>query len=157
MSACFGNESDSDASSSDISLPPTDPSRTVEALVRKNMFFRVDFHATPQSKYQNYFEGSLKRSTEKPLSVVLLSGDSEPKYPGGSPPRLGHPKKQKLFETIGDPLGKGKRPTQRDMPEEGSFRRNSWGAGGESQTFMTPISKGFERGPFGSYFEKFCT
>jgi hypothetical protein len=147
MSACFGKDSDSDASSSDISLPPTDPSRTVEALLRKNMFSRADFQATPQSKCQNIFERSLKQSTKKSSSVVLLSGDSEPEYPDETPPRLGRQEKRKLFETIGDPLGKAKRPAQRGMPEKDSFRRNSCGAGGGSQTFMTPISKSLEGAP----------
>jgi hypothetical protein len=50
MFACFGHNSDSDASSSNISLPPTDPSRTLEALVQKNMFSRPEFLSTPHSK-----------------------------------------------------------------------------------------------------------
>jgi hypothetical protein len=53
MFAYFGHDSNFEASSSDISLSSTDPSRTLEALVQKNMFSRPEFLSTPQSKMQN--------------------------------------------------------------------------------------------------------
>jgi hypothetical protein len=85
------------------------------------MFSQPEFLSTPQSKMKNILETSLKESRRKSPGVVRLSDDSEPEFSDDTPPRVLLPKKCKLFDTIGDPLGKAKRPLQTFIRDDNSF------------------------------------
>ena len=140
MSALFHLDSDSDASSSNISMPAATPSRTFEALAQKNLFLLPDFTRTPENKIPKSKKESLNTKTLKSPIHTLSSSDSDVDLPDCDSPHLKRVEKRKLFAKAIDGPAKMKMPPHTVKKILTTSGREFLGAGEGSQTIMTPIS-----------------
>ncbi|CAM6128068.1 unnamed protein product [Calypogeia fissa] len=86
MAACFGADSDSDASSSDISAPPASQARSSKALASRIQGFTTISGEKLQGQIGQSQTGLQNQIFKKPQLRILPETDSEENLSGYTPP-----------------------------------------------------------------------